>query len=82
MSQTIELSQIGEKLRECPFCGGSDLELKDYTETVYGFGITKYGARPAELTWIALLPPRSELHQINGFKREMMRRKQRQSASF
>lgn len=37
MSQTIELSQIGEKLRECPFCGGSDLELKDYTEAVYGF---------------------------------------------
>ena len=37
MSQTIELSQIGEKLRECPFCGGSDLELKDYTENAYGF---------------------------------------------
>lgn len=34
MSQTIELN---EKLRECPFCGGSDLELKDYTENVYGF---------------------------------------------
>ncbi len=37
MSKTIELNQIGEKLRECPFCGGSDLELKDYTENVYGF---------------------------------------------
>lgn len=24
-------------LRPCPFCGGTDLELKDYTENVYGF---------------------------------------------
>lgn len=30
-------SQIGEKLRECPFCGGSDLVLNDYTESDFGF---------------------------------------------
>lgn len=24
-------------LLPCPFCGGSDLEIKDYTENVYGF---------------------------------------------
>lgn len=29
--------QITDKLRECPFCGGSDLELKDYTENECGF---------------------------------------------
>lgn len=26
------------ELKPCPFCGGSDLELKDYTENIYGFG--------------------------------------------
>lgn len=25
------------ELRPCPFCGGNDLELKDYTDRVYGF---------------------------------------------
>lgn len=25
------------KLKPCPFCGGEDLELKDYTENMYGF---------------------------------------------
>lgn len=25
------------KLKPCPFCGGTDLELKDYTEVLYGF---------------------------------------------
>lgn len=25
------------KLKPCPFCGGADLEFKDYTENVYGF---------------------------------------------
>lgn len=25
------------ELKPCPFCGGSDLELKDYTENIYGF---------------------------------------------
>ena len=24
-------------LKPCPFCGGEDLELKDYTDNVYGF---------------------------------------------
>lgn len=25
------------ELKPCPFCGGTDIELKDYTEHVYGF---------------------------------------------
>lgn len=25
------------RLKPCPFCGGTDLELKDYTEELYGF---------------------------------------------
>ena len=25
------------ELRPCPFCGGGDLELVDYTDNVYGF---------------------------------------------
>ena len=25
------------ELNPCPFCGGTDLELKDYTENLYGF---------------------------------------------
>jgi len=25
------------ELLPCPFCGGTDLELKDYTENSYGF---------------------------------------------
>ena len=25
------------ELKPCPFCGGDDLELKDYTENAYGF---------------------------------------------
>lgn len=25
------------ELLPCPFCGGTDLEIKDYTENVYGF---------------------------------------------
>ena len=30
-------SQACDKLRECPFCGGNDLELKDYTNNDEGF---------------------------------------------
>lgn len=26
-----------EELKPCPFCGGTDLELKDYTDRIYGF---------------------------------------------
>lgn len=25
------------ELKPCPFCGGTDLELKDYTDRMYGF---------------------------------------------
>lgn len=26
-----------EELKPCPFCAGTNLELKDYTENMYGF---------------------------------------------
>lgn len=26
-----------DQLKPCPFCGGSDLALQDYTDRIYGF---------------------------------------------
>ena len=31
------MSRENIELKPCPFCGGTDLELKDYTENCYGF---------------------------------------------
>ena len=56
------------ELRECPFCGGTDLELKDYTEELYGFWDYKIRCRTCRAYMDS--PSTSEVRVYDGVFRQ------------
>ena len=55
-------------LRPCPFCGGTDLELKDCTENVYGFWDYKIRCKTCRATMDS--PSTAKITMYDGYMRQ------------
>ena len=78
MSKTIT---TGVELKPCPFCGGGDLELVDYTDNVYGFWDYKIRCGTCRAYMDSPSTAKIPLTMVTSVKREMKKPKQRPSES-
>lgn len=56
------------QLKPCPFCGSDNLELKDYTENIYGFWDYRIRCKTCRCTMDS--PSTAEITHFDGYMRQ------------